>query len=62
MKKKLITGSPEWIEVAEELAAKVRGYFTDRYGKVEIPRNMNGDRDLYELASQLSAKNCQPGK
>jgi hypothetical protein len=58
---KLIPGSSDWCEVAEELAAKVRGYFTDFYGKVEIPKNMDGDRDLYEIASRLTTKQRQPG-
>lgn len=48
-----------------ELAAKVRGYFTNRYGEVadfnSIPAKMDGDRDLYELASKITDKVIQPG-
>jgi hypothetical protein len=51
--------------LGEELAAKVRGYFTNRYGKVEdfneIDACMDGDRDLYELASRITTKIVQPG-
>ncbi len=50
------------LEVAEELAAKVRGYFTDSRGNVEIDARMNGDRDLYELASKITKKIMQPGR
>lgn len=53
-------------KIALELAAKVRGYFTNRYGKLadfdSIPAKMDGDRDLYELASKLTKKVIQPGK
>jgi len=52
----------QWVERAEELAAKVRGYFTNPVtGKVEIPNSMNGDRDLYDLASRLTDRVAQPG-
>lgn len=53
-------------KIALELAAKVRGYFTNRYGKLadfdSIPAKMDGDRDLYELASKLTKEVIQPGK
>jgi hypothetical protein len=52
-------------KIALELAAKVRGYFTNRYGEVadfnSIPAKMDGDRDLYELASKLTKKVVPPG-
>lgn len=58
--------TPEKQKIAEELAAKVRGYFTNRYGEVadftSIPAKMDGDRDLYELASKITKKVIQPGK
>jgi len=61
---KLVPGSTDWCAVAEELAAKVRGYFTNRYGKLadfnSIPAKMDGDRDLYNLASRLTKKKTQP--
>jgi hypothetical protein len=50
-----------WQECAEELAAKVRGYFTAPGGTVEIDEKMNGDRDLYTLASRLTKRVVQPG-
>jgi hypothetical protein len=50
-----------WQETAEELAAKVRGYFTNGDGKVDIPKELDGDLDLYRLASRLTAKVIQPG-
>jgi hypothetical protein len=53
------------LALAEELAAKVRGYFTNRYGKVasfrSIPEIMDGDRDLYRTASKITKKVIQPG-
>lgn len=50
------------LTLAIELAAKVRGYFTNpRSGKVEIPENLDGDRDLYELASKITKRTIQPG-
>jgi hypothetical protein len=53
------------LAICEELAAKVRGYFTNRYGEVAdfntIPAKMDGDRDLYDLASQITSKVIQPG-
>lgn len=51
-----------------ELAAKVRGYFMDRYGKTDwhglksIPEYMDGDRDLFETASKITKKVIHPGK
>ena len=51
-----------WQEGAEELAAKVRGYFTNRDGIVDISVGMDGDRDLYYLASRLTTRVEQPGK
>ena len=50
-----------WQETAEELAAKVRGYFTDRDGKVEIGEKLDGDRDLYMTASRLTTRVVRPG-
>ena len=50
-----------WQETAEELAAKVRGYFTDSSGRVHIPASLAGDRDLYYLASRLTTRTEQPG-
>ena len=50
-----------WQETAEELAAKVRGYFTPRGGKVDIPENLDGDWDLYRTASRLTTRTVQPG-
>jgi len=51
--------------LAEELAAKVRGYFTNRYGELadfnSIEAKMDGDRDLYELASKITTKVISPG-
>jgi len=56
----------EKARLGEELAAKVRGYFTDRYGELDemckIPGKMNGDRDLYETASKITQKIVQPGE
>jgi hypothetical protein len=54
-------GQQWWQETAEELAAKVRGYFTTRDGKVEIPENLDGDCDLYATASRLTTRTVQPG-
>lgn len=51
-----------WQETAEELAAKVRGYFTNRDGKVEIGEKLDGDRDLYMTASRLTTRVVQPGE
>lgn len=50
-----------WQETAEELAAKVRGYFTNGDGKVEILENCDGDWDLYRTASRLTTRTVQPG-
>jgi hypothetical protein len=50
-----------WQETAEELAAKVRGYFTNAGGKVKIAENLDGDSDLYRLASRLTTRIVQPG-
>jgi hypothetical protein len=50
-----------WQETAEELAAKVRGYFTNRDGKVEILPKLDGDADLYRTASRLTTRTVQPG-
>ena len=50
-----------WQQTAEELAAKVRGYFTNSDGQVEIGRGMDGDMDLYALASRLTTRKLQPG-
>lgn len=48
--------------LAVELAAKVRGYFTNPVtGKCEIGENLDGDRDLYELASRITKRVIQPG-
>jgi hypothetical protein len=59
------TKQNEFEATALELAAKVRGYFTNRYGKVanfnSIPAKMDGDRDLYQLASKLTKRVMQPG-
>lgn len=44
-----------------ELAAKVRGYFTDAKGKVEIPEKCDGDQELYDLATAITDKTIQPG-
>jgi hypothetical protein len=50
------------LALAEELAAKVRGYFTNpKTGKVDIFTNLTGDRDLYELATRITNKTIQPG-
>ena len=52
----------EWRSKAEELAAKVRGYFTNsKTGRADIPECLDGDWDLYNLASQLTTKVMQPG-
>ena len=52
-----------WQETAEELAAKVRGYFTSSTtGKVAIYNEMlDGDWDLYRTASRLTTRVMQPG-
>lgn len=53
---------------AVELAAKVRGYFRDRWGKTEwegmdsIPDYLTGDRDLYDLASKITTRSISPGR
>lgn len=50
------------LKMAEELAAKVRGYFTNpATGRVNIPESMDGDRDLYDLASRITKRVVQPG-
>jgi len=50
-----------WRETAEELAAKVRGYFTNGDGTVDISEELNGDLDLYRTASRLTTRVIQPG-
>lgn len=46
--------------LAVELAAKVRGYFTNQVtGKTELG-TLDGDRNLYELASRITDKILQP--
>jgi hypothetical protein len=52
----------ERLELGEQLAAKVRGYFTDRWGEVAIPAMMSGDRDLYNLASRITDEVITPGQ
>lgn len=48
--------------LAEELAAKVRGYFTNPVtGRADIDPKMNGDRDLYDLASRITKRTIRPG-
>lgn len=55
------------MKLARELAAKVRGYFRNRWGKTEwdgiksIPPCLDGDRDLYELASKITKRVQSPG-
>ena len=44
--KRTIANQKRQVALAKELAAKVRGYFTNpRSGEVEIPENLDGDRD-----------------
>jgi hypothetical protein len=50
-----------WQETAEELAAKVRGYFTNRDGQVDDFGKLDGDRDLYMTASRLTTRVVKPG-
>lgn len=50
-----------WQETAEELAAKVRGYFTNGNGKIDIPEKLDGDWDLYRTASRLTTRTVPPG-
>ena len=59
--KRTIARQEKQLKIAKELAAKVRGYFTDPDGGVHIEDQMNGDRDLYELASKLTKRSIQPG-
>ena len=60
--KRTIANQKRQVALAKELAAKVRGYFTNpRSGEVEIPENLDGDRDLYELASKITKRTIQPG-
>ncbi len=59
--KRTIARQKNKLKLAEELAAKVRGYFTNGDGKVDIPEKLDGDRDLYELASKITKKVRQPG-
>jgi hypothetical protein len=49
------------MELAIELAAKVRGYFTNSKGQVDLRPDLDGDRDLYNLASRITLKVLQPG-
>jgi hypothetical protein len=61
LKFKVMGWKPTPEDKAELLAAKVRGYFTNSEGHVEIPKELDGDRDLYELASSITTRIVQPG-
>ena len=55
--------TPEKAKLAVELAAKVRGYFTNQHtGKPAIDEMMDGDQNLYDIASKITKKVIQPGK